>query len=223
MMRQFGSYVFSYEFMNQPVDSTMSEFKQEFATNISQVEVDRYETRRFVTIDTAVSEKASADYTGVVINYVDFENKWNIKAFRVKFNPKDLIDFIFTIWRTVKPETIGIEKTIYLQAIKPFLDEEMRLRNTFIHITELSHSATAKETRIRGLIPRWESKSIKFIENECNDLKEEMLSFPHGKNDDVIDALAYQNQIAQAPHRESYDEKLESYNMREARLRNDAE
>lgn len=28
MQRQFGSYVFSYEFMNQPVDDAMSEFKK---------------------------------------------------------------------------------------------------------------------------------------------------------------------------------------------------
>jgi phage terminase large subunit-like protein len=197
--RQLGSFVYSYEMMNQPIDDTLSEFKKEFDSEISQAEVDRLNTRRFVTIDTAVSKADSSDYTGICVNYVDNENKWYIKAFRVKYNPKELIDFLFTIWKNVAPETIGIEKTIYLQAIKPFLDDEMRNRNVFMNITELQHNQTAKETRIRGLIPRWESKSIIFIKDECNSLKEEMRTFPRGTFDDTLDAVAYMLQIAFKP------------------------
>lgn len=200
--RQLGSLVFSYEMMNQPIDDSLAEFKKEYEQTITQTEIDRMNTRRFVTIDTAVSKADSADYTGITINYVNSENKWHIKAFRVKYNPKELVDYLFTVWRTVKPETIGIEKTIYLQAIKPFLDDEMRTRGTFLHITELHHNQTAKETRIRGLIPRWESKSILLVENECRDLLEEMRTFPQGKWDDCIDSLAYMLQIAEPPDNE---------------------
>lgn len=213
--RQLGSQVFSYEMMNQPIDDSLAEFKKEYEQNISFEEVSRMNTRRFVTIDTAVSKSDSADYTGITINYVNNENKWHIKSFRVKYNPKELIDFLFSIWRTVNPETIGIEKTVYLQAIKPFLDDEMRLRNTYMMITELSHNQTAKETRIRGLIPRWESKSIYFIDNECNDLKDEMRTFPRGMHDDTLDSFAYQQQIANAPYQMSYGEKVEEQRMRE--------
>jgi phage terminase large subunit-like protein len=60
----------------------------------------------------------------------------------------------------------------------------------------LKHNQQAKETRIRGLIPRYESKSIFHIEGECGDLEEELLTFPKGIHDDVIDSLAYQLQIA---------------------------
>lgn len=200
---QLGSLVFSYEMMNQPIDDTLAEFKKEYESSITQQEVDRMKTRRFVTIDTAVSKADSADYTGITINYVNTENIWHLKSFRVKYNPKELIDYLFTVWRTVSPETIGIEKTVYLQAVKPFLDDAMRDRGVFMHITELNHNQTAKETRIRGLIPRWESQSIIFIENECNDLRNEMRTFPRGQHDDTLDSAQYQQQVAYAPRSQS--------------------
>src|SRR6185295_10191512 len=142
---------------------------------------------------------ASADYTGIVRNYVDRENKWNLKAYRMKVSPTELIDLVFTLYQQDRPEKIGIEKTIYLQALKPFLDEEQRKRNIFLPIVELDHKQVHKETRIRGLIPRYESGSVYHIKEECRDLEEELLTFPKAINDDVMDALAYQLQVAEAP------------------------
>jgi predicted phage terminase large subunit-like protein len=216
--RQLGSLVFSYEMMNQPIDDSLSEFKKEFETTITQQEVDRMNTRRFVTIDTAISKADSADYTGITVNYVNSENKWHLKAFRVKYNPKELIDFLFTIWKSLSPETIGIEKTIYLQAIKPFLDDEMRKRGVFLHITELNHNQTAKETRVRGLIPRWEAGSIILIENECQDLVSEMRVFPRGQHDDVIDSTQYQLQVATPPEQSFDYDKFEEEEMKSSAL-----
>jgi len=197
--RQLGSHVFSYEMMNQPIDDTLAEFKKEFEQKANEDEMKHLTFNTFVTIDTAVSQKNIADFTGITINRVSKENKWYVTAYKLKVNPMELIDHIFYIWDTYKPQSIAIEKTVYLLAIKPFLDEEMRKRNIFIIIKELDHKQTAKETRIRGLIPRWESKSI-FLVGNCDDLLQEMRVFPRGRHDDVLDALAYQEQIAYKPN-----------------------
>lgn len=196
--KQLGSFVFSYEMMNQPVDDSIAEFKKEFTQEATEDELKHLTLSTYVTVDTAVSEKESADFTGITINRVSKENKWYITAYKLKVNPKALIDHLFYIWDTYKPVSIGIEKTVYSLAIKPFLDEEMRNRGIFLTIRELEHKQTSKETRIRGLIPRWESKSIFFVGN-CNDLVQEMRVFPRGNHDDVLDSLAYQEQIAYAP------------------------
>lgn len=185
--RQLGSQVFSYEMMNQPIDDSIAEFKREFIQKAELKDIQHLSYNTFVTIDTAVSEKTSADNTGITINRVTKENKWYITAYKLKVNPKGLIDHIFYVWETYRPITIGIEKTTYLLAVKPFLDDEMRKRNVFIHITELDHKQTAKETRIRALIPRWESKSIFFVGN-CDDLEQEMRVFPRGQHDDTLDS-----------------------------------
>lgn len=217
--RQLGSQVFSYEMMNQPIDDSIAEFKKEYQQVATEQELSHINVNTFITIDTAVSEKQSADFTGITINRVSQDNKWYITAYKLKVNPMGLIDHLFYLWDTYKPITIGVEKTVYLLAIKPFLDEEMRKRNIFITITELSHNQTAKETRIRGLIPRWESKSIFFVGN-CDDLVQEQRVFPRGNHDDVLDSLAYQEQIARPPYKQSYEEIVEEHRMRERNTEN---
>jgi len=115
----------------------------------------------------------------------------------MKLNPKDLIDYLFTLHEKRNFEKIGIEKTAFMVGLKPFLDEEMRKRNKFLPIVELLHNQTQKETRIRGLIPRYSSHSVYHLEGECSDLENELLTFPKSINDDTSDATAYQLQIAE--------------------------
>jgi len=203
--KQLGSLVFSYEMMNQPIDDSIAEFKKEFIQTVTDDELKHIAYNTVISIDTAVSEKDSADFTGITICRVTTDNKWYITAYKLKVNPKDLIEHLFYLWDTYKPSLIGIEKTVYLLAIKPFLDDEMRKRSKFISVRELSHNQTQKETRIRALIPRWESKSIVLVGNN-DDLLTEMRTFPRGNHDDVLDSLAYCEQIAYKPTIRTYEE-----------------
>lgn len=194
-----GSKNFSALYQQHPIASENQEFKPHWFKEREPEEVNRLNTRRFLTIDTAISKKAAADYTGLCDNSVDTANFWNLKAWKLKLNPLELIDLLFTLQNNRRYEKIGIEKTIYLDAIKPFLDEEQRKRNKFLPIVELDHRQVNKEVRIRGLIPRYESGSIFHLKGECRDLEEELLNFPQAIHDDVSDATAYQLQIAQRP------------------------
>lgn len=220
--KTLGSYEWSALYQQNPIDSENQEFRKQWFLPIDWHEVRKKHTRNFLTIDTAISKKASADFTAVVRNYVDRANKWHIASQRYKISPTELIDLLFKLYDEEKYEKIGIEKTIYLDAIKPFLDDEMRKRNKFLPIVELTHNETQKETRIRSLIPRYESKSVFHIEKENLDLEEELLRFPKGTHDDLADALAYQSQIAQPPEYISPADALSRYNERNRNLRNNA-
>ena len=204
-----GIYEWAALYQQNPITSEAQEFKENWFKTITREELSRLETRNFLTIDTAVSQKDTANYTGIVKNYVDRENKWNISAYRARLSPTQLIDTIFTLYSKDRYEKIGIEKTIYSMALKPFLDEEMRKRNIFLPIVELLHKEQQKEIRIRGLIPRYESGSIFHIKGECKDLEEELITFPKGIYDDILDSEAYQLQIAERP-----DEIIQSQSMR---------
>ena len=197
--RQLGSLVFSYEMMNKPIDELSAEFKREYAQPITEHEVSQKETVCYITIDSAVSEKESADFTGITINRVDRHNKWYIKTYRLKVNTKELIEHLFLLHKTYSPVFIGLERTTFTIAIQPFIEEEMRKRDTFFSIVPLEHKLQNKETRIRGLIPRWESKSI-FLVGDNFDLLDEMRVFPNGQHDDVLDSLAYQITNAKPPY-----------------------
>lgn len=195
--RLLGYQAYNREMLNTPITDEEREFKKEWVQYIKPEEMRFKNVRRFLTVDTAISEKDSADDTGIVDNSVDSENFWNIRAYKFRINPKELIDLFFTWHKERNFEAIGVEKTIYLQAIKPFLDEEMRKRNVFLPIVELFHNQTAKETRIRGLIPRYSNRGVRHIVGECEDLEKQLFSFPKGLKDDVVDALAYQQQITE--------------------------
>ena len=206
--RQLGSYVFSYEMMNQPVDEAMAEFKKEWFQTATEDDFRHLNTLTFIAIDTAVSQKDSADFTGITIDRVSSEGKRYVTAYKLKINPAELIEHLFYLWETYKPEILGIEETVYTLAIEPFLKEEMRKRNKFISVRSLKHGGIKKETRIRGLIPLMESKSVFFV-GDCSALIEEMRVFPRGQHDDVLDSFQYAESIAFKPYETNYDDIFE--------------
>lgn len=197
-----GPYDWSSLYQGSPILTERQEFKIEWLRRRTETEVQLMNTSRFLTIDTAISKKSSADYTGFCDNRVNKENFWHLKAWRMRLGPEELVEALFSLYTKAisegKPyDKIGIEKTIYLDALKPYLDEKQRQRDVFLPIVELKHNQTQKEVRIRGLIPRYATASVFHIEGECNALEEEMWSFPQGLHDDVLDATAYQLQITE--------------------------
>ena len=88
----------------------------------------------------------------------------------------------------------------------------MNKRNIYLTIEELKHGGTQKETRIRTLVPRYQRGQVYHIKDECMDLEEQMFQFPKGRWDDVIDSLAYQEQISKSPISSFVEAKVQ-YNI----------
>lgn len=195
--RTLGPYEWSALYQATPITSATQEFKESWFKYRTWDEVDALRTRKFATIDPG-GKKEENDFTGIIRNYVDKENNWNLKAMGVHIDSKELLDHIFKLHEEGF-EKIGIEETVYLKAVKPFYDDECRKRNKFPHIEPLKQPTMQKEVRIRGLIPRYASGSIYHIVGACKDLEDQLKVFPKGANDDVPDALAMQNEIAEAP------------------------
>lgn len=190
-----GPYEFSALYQCNPITSENQEFQEIWIKRRTWEQVEGLDTRKIATIDPGGKE-LEHDYTGITRNYIDKENKWNIKAMRVHFDSAELINYLFKL-HDEGFEKIGIEETVYTKAIKPFFDEECRKKHKFPNIVELRAASRNKEVRIRGLIPRYKSGSIFHIEGHCKDLEDEMVVFPKGANDDTLDSLAYQNDLAE--------------------------
>ena len=199
---EIGLYEWSALYQQQPLNEESQEFKKTMFKFVTPAEVTQKVTTCWITIDPAVKEHDMADYTGIIINRVDIENNWYIKADKKRINSSKLIEHIFELWGKEKPEAIGIEETTYYDAVYPFLKEEMIKRNIFPIIYPLKHHGVKKELRIRGLLPRYEAGKIFHIIGECDGLEEEQLRFPKGVHDDELDSLAYQEQIITPPQKE---------------------
>ena len=210
-----GPYEFSALYQANPVDDANREFKKDWFQYRPATAIQEMNVRRFATIDPNLKKSDQSDYCGVVRNYINDKNQWNIKATRYRVNSKEVLDLIFML-HDEGFESIGVEEGAFSYVIEPFLKEEMQKRGKFPNVVPLKHNQTMKEVRIRGLIPWYAAYQIFHIEEECNDLEEELLAFPKGTHDDVADALAYQLQIAEAPASELARMHLEEMDTQRA-------
>ena len=191
-----GPYDWGSLYQGSPILTENQEFKPQWIKTIPESKVEEMNCRRFLTVDTAMSKKNYADSTGFCDNRVNDQNFWHLKAWKMKLGPEELVDALFSLHAQNQYEAIGIETTSYTQGLKPYFDNEQRKRGKFLPIVELKHNQTAKEVRVRGLIPLYASGTVFHIQGECRDLEEQQGNFPFGAHDDVIDATAYQLQIA---------------------------
>lgn len=202
-----GDISFTMEMLCKPIDITRQEFKQEMFKSITWDELAQIQTVLYVTIDSGGSSKETqrrkqgeVDDTGVCFNYIDKFGNWYLKTWGKKMDAKEILELIFSIHLGYKNlEYIGIEETMFVEAIKPFYDEAKRNRNQYPKLKMLRAGGRNKENRIRGLIPRYEAGVIYHIKGENQKLEEQLLRFPRAKHDDVSDAVAYQNDIAKTP------------------------
>ena len=196
-----GTAKFNALYQQDPFSEEHQEFKSRFFKMTTEAEADHRRHGRYLTIDPALSEKETDDFTGWVDNRVDADNNWHISARRLRLNSAQLLNLLFTEYEKHHYDRIGIEKEKYLQVLKPWIEQEERKRNVFLPITELAHGGRAKALRIRGLLPRYEAGAIYHIHGQCGELEEELIEFPLGGHDDLADALAYQTKIAEAPEK----------------------
>lgn len=203
-----GNYEFASQYQQNPINKETQVFTEDMFKYIEMEEVQKMLTTCYITIDTQGKQKATkkSDFTGITVNWVDSENRWYFKSWHVKVKEDELFDLIFDLHSAYKPMAIGIEKTMFTDALEPFLVVEMGKRNIFPNVVPLTHGGANKETRIRWLLPRYRRGYIYHITGMCKDLEAELVRFPASKHDDTMDSAAYQTQIALAED-VTFDEK----------------
>lgn len=195
--RSQGSYIFSNQYLNEIIPTDLQTFKKDWFRYYESLPKKK---NTFIFIDPALSEADTSDSTGIVVVHVDSEKRWFIEhASRYRISPTKLIDFVFELNKRYQPQVIGIEEVAYQKALLYFLSEEMRRRKTIVPATGIKYSPDkSKQTRILSLVPRFEWGHI-FLNHGLQDLELELMQFPRGSHDDLIDALASIEYIASYP------------------------
>ncbi len=118
-----------------------------------------------------------------------------------------------------RPAAVGIEKGALMNAILPYLEDDMRRLGVFPFVTPVTHGGQKKTDRILwALQGRLEKGRIFLKEAEWNrKFINQLLDFPNPMaHDDLIDALAYIDQVAVTNYNQYEDnrttfEPLDSY------------
>lgn len=163
--------------------------------------VRRDELSVYMTVDLASSKANSADYSVCCVVGVQPSGMWQtLDVFYGRVTPSEHMNEIFNMVQKWRPICVGIENVQYQAAMLDFLQKEMPRRNIFFNIQPLMASSH-KEQRIDMLQPRFAVGSVWFPVGAAwlQEMEGELLAFPTGAHDDLIDALAYMEQIAQAP------------------------
>jgi len=210
------------QYLNNPVDDETATFKKEWIhyyrmTNKMLIPIEEEMTDEtgkvkiiphfsmddcniYLTVDPAISQLKCGDFTGMIVGAVDPEDrKFILHAKRYKIQPKELIDEIFRLWKRYNAMKVGIETNVFQKVLRFWLVEEMKRRKQYLPIVEINTSNTAtKIMKISGLQPLFKFGTI-YLLKEMVDLEDELLRFPVGQHDDILDALAQQMDLWSKP------------------------
>ena len=148
------------------------------------------------------------DETAIAIVKTNADEWWVADIKHGRWSIKETARKILEAAMYYEATTVGIETGSLRNAILPYLQDEMRSNDSFVHLDELRHGGKKKTERITwALQGRMEHGQITFNEDkEWKPFISQMLDFPnHLSHDDMLDALAYIDQVAIADFAFSID------------------
>jgi predicted phage terminase large subunit-like protein len=207
-----GVYDWVALYQQNPIMSETQEFKKEWFKYFEEEDIRGKNLQYTTTIDLAVGQGQENCDTVIrtVGKAVDNPNWYLIEEIAGKLDPLQTIDAIFYHYEKYRGE-VWLETVAYQKALKYFLEEEQRKRQTYFVVNELKkNTETNKGTRIRGLIPLYKAGVIYHRKSDV-ELETELLQFPKGRKDDRIDTLASQLEAIENTEEESKPYKQKPY------------
>ena len=170
-------------------DSDSEEWYIEFADN-SKSYVNLY-----VGVDPASTLGVKSDFSVIMVVGVTNDNDYYVIDFwRAKVLPMDCAEEIFTTYTTYKGKIkrFNIETIAYQEMLRDYVKREMKKRGIFIPGIEQgikNYGNQKKKDRLfEGLQPMFKS-GVVHLKRSHGDFVNELLDFPKGGHDDLIDGF----------------------------------
>lgn len=200
---------YAREYQNNPVAGSNVVFKREdfryyrLHNDLYEIMSDQRVIKRgsledckpIIAGDLAWEEKKEADYSVIMPCYLTPDSEILVgKYFRKHgLRPDVFCDIVFEMAQfmekvcKLKPN-LALEKAMIEKATKWFFKKEMQKRNYYISMVPTTWERD-KITRIQSsLQPRYSNNTI-YHQKDMGDLEHELVRFPYGVTDDIIDAL----------------------------------
>jgi len=151
----------------------------------------------FAAADLAIGEKQQNDYSVIAVGGLDYNDQvYIVDVIRFKGDTFKIVDALIEVQRKYAPEVVGIEKGQLELAIKPVLRKRLREERIVMTLAEGDQALvpiTDKLTRARPLQGRMQQGMVYFLNTQpwLDAVQHELLRFPGGVHDDIVDALAW--------------------------------
>ena len=206
--KSMSSYAFRQEFMAS-FEATGSEmFKEQWIKYGEEPEVGDY----YIAIDLAGFEEVGKkrtkntklDETAMAIVKVGDNGDWYIdNIIHGRWSLDETAIKIFQAVRDYRPVSVGIERGIAKQAVmSPLMDLQKKYAQ-FFRVEELTHGNKKKTDRVMwALQGRFENGIVSMNKGDWNArFLDQLFQFPDPlTHDDLVDALAYIDQLANVPY-----------------------
>jgi len=195
---RMGPYIYSCQMKNRPVDPARTLIRQEWLQYIEDLDGPEHIAQlykrcsRFIVVDPALSQKRSGDFTGIAVVYVDHEYNMYVEYAEEHRLPPDAVqNLLFELVYVHEPNGVGVE-IVSLNQMKENIERQMKERKKWFYIQELRpNTHISKEMRVRAsLQPLFAQRKV-WVRKTQRALIDQLLKFPFGVHDDIIDALAY--------------------------------
>lgn len=193
-----GSYIFSCQYMNLPIDQDTAKFKRKYLRFWHEQDLPA-KMNNYLLVDLAVSQKETACETAMEV--VGFSEKGEIYCLEDCsgiFTPMQTIDHMYRLYGKWNHPLIGIERMQAEKVMEYWLLEEGKRRGQMLVYHKLIPDMD-KIRRIGNLVPFWEQEKL-FLKPGMQELENQFLRFPRYNKRDRIDALAYIVQMATRPN-----------------------
>jgi len=154
--------------------------------------------RLYGASDFAVSSKESADYTVHVVLGLDSQLRlYLVDMWRRKTSSAEWVEAFCDMVQRWRPALWALEKGQITSGVGPFLRTRMRERRCHTGLEEfpVRHDKAVRAQSIRGRMELRGGLYVPAKASWLSDLKAELLAFPTGRHDDIVDALGLAGQL----------------------------
>lgn len=195
LRNKLGPTLFSCWYLNDPISQEAADFKKEWVKYYAPGTP--HPDSLYLSIDPAHSLSRDADYSAFVVAGMFKERRIRVVDYvRKRVVPSELVGIVFDLVKKWRLHRVGIETFAFQKTLKYEIERRQRETGVFFGIDELRIGRTGsgektinKEERIRSLQPLFEQGLIE-LRADMHELVDELLAFPRGKYDDLIDALS---------------------------------
>lgn len=190
-----GQYMYSTLMQNTPMSPATRIFQDHM---LVRYEHEPPELLCYTTVDPASREekeitKSDPDYNVVLTTGINPKNGniYILDYFRKRCNPGEVVGAIIDHVRRFTPLKVGIESVSYQNTLLYWTKEMMNKHKIWFIVEEIKRGRRNKDSFIHGLQPLFDQHRI-HIKAWMSELINELLMYPKGAHDDIIDDLSMQ-------------------------------
>ncbi len=208
---EIGTFAFSSEYMNNPVPEDAAAFKKDYIKHFT----DLPPSSSVMVFDPAYTESDTADYKVCSVIAKDgLGNRYLDDYVRTRQPMGDYLSQSVNLYKRLRPQKVGIptgtEKLFYNQVVEFFRQHQCypvfeEIKN--VATTASGQSVRKKEARIVASLQGLFQSGKYYLRKSHTEAVEELLTFPAGKFDDIIDTMASAEQIITNTYIETAEDK----------------